>query len=383
MIDLRHELEQELDGVSRPDLWAEIESRAAAPEHVGILPLQVPSIRRRDRVVAVAIALVLVAAVVAFWATGALRRDRDRVLATEPTGRIVFLQEAPEAGTSGASGGFHPEYQLFAMNVDGTEVVQLTDLSAAFPAGIEGPEWAPDGSRIAFDGEADDGHTHIFAVNADGTGLTQITSGDGDEIDATWSPDGTQLAVERQRSPSEPTGIAIVDVATGELHMITENPIGGYDAFPAWSPDGTRIAFARSPGDQQYPSSAVFVVDVDGRGIQRVTPRGLNAYRPAWSPDGTQIIFNTNDTPERIQDAEIYIVASDGSGLRRLTHEENASAFRPTWSPDGEWIMFTRFAFPGQLTKSFDIYVMRPDGTDPRPVTSTPDVAENAGDWRP
>jgi TolB protein len=381
VIDLKRELEQELDGLSRPDLWAEIESRATARERVGMAPIQVPSPRRRDRVVAVAIALVLVAAVIAFWATGALRRDRDSVPATEPTGRIVFLQEAPGSGPVGASAGFHPEYQLFAMNVDGTDVVQLTHRSAAFPADIEGPEWAPDGSRIAFDGAADDGHAHIFAMNADGSGLTQITSGDGDEIDATWSPDGTRLAVETQRSSSEPTGIAIVDVATGELHMITENPIGGDDAFPAWSPDGTRIAFARSRGSQQFPS-AVFIVDVDGRGLQRVTPRRLNAYRPAWSPDGTQIIFNTNDTPERIQDAEIYIVASDGSGLRRLTHEENASAFRPTWSPDGEWILFTRFAFPGQLTRSFDIYVMRPDGTDLRPVTSTPDVAENAGDWR-
>jgi Tol biopolymer transport system component len=381
VIDLKRELEQELDGLSRPNLWAEIEARAVAPERAGMAPIQMPSSRRRDRVVAVAIALVLVAAVIAFWATGALRNGRDRVPATEPSGRIVFLQEAPESGPVGASAGFHPEYQLFAMNVDGTDVVQLTHRSAAFPADIEGPEWAPDGSRIAFDGAADDGHAHIFAMNADGSGLTQITSGDGDEIDATWSPDGTRLAVETQRSPSEPTGIAIVDVATGELHMITENPIGGDDAFPAWSPDGTRIAFARSRGSQQFPS-AVFIVDVDGRGLQRVTPRRLNAYRPAWSPDGTQIIFNTNDTPERIQDAEIYIVASDGSGLRRLTHEENASAFRPTWSPDGEWILFTRFAFPGQLTRSFDIYVMRPDGTDLRPVTSTPDVAENAGDWR-
>jgi len=381
VIDLNRELEQELDGLSRPDLWAEVESRAAAPERVGMAPIQVPPPRRRDRVVAVAIALVLVAAVIAFWATGALRRDRDRVPATEPAGRIVFLQEAPGAGPVGPSAGFHPEYQLFAMNVDGTDVVQLTDPSASFPAGVEAPEWSPDGSRITFDGEADDGHAHIFAVNADGTGLTQITSGDGDEIDATWSPDGTRLAVETQRSSSEPTGIAIVDVATGEIRMITENPIGGDDAFPAWSPDGTRIAFARSRGDQQYPS-AVFVVDVDGRGLQRVTPRRLNAYRPSWSPDGTQIIFNTNDTPERIQDAEIYIVASDGSRLRRLTHEQYASAFRPTWSPDGEWILFTRFAFPGQLTKSFDIYVMRPDGTDVRPVTSTPDVAENAGDWQ-
>jgi TolB protein len=190
------------------------------------------------------------------------------------------------------------------------------------------------------------------------------------------------LSVETQRSSSKPTGIAIVDVATGELHMITENPFGGDDAEPTWSPDGTRIAFGRSRGAQQYPS-AVFVVDVDGSGPRRLTSYGLNAYRPAWSPDGTQIIFNTNDTPERIQDAEIYIVASDGSGLRRLTHEENASAFRPTWSPDGDWILFTRFAFPGQLTRSFDIYVMRPDGTDLQPVTSTPDVAENAGDWRP
>jgi Tol biopolymer transport system component len=382
VIDLKRELEQELDGVSRPDLWAEVESRAVAPERVGIAPLQVPSPRRRDRVVAIAIAAVLIAVVIAFWATGALRRDRDRVPASEPSGRIVFLQEAPEAGPVDESAGFHPEYQVYAMNVDGTGRVRLTHRSAAFPAGVEAPEWSPDGSKVLFDGEADDGHTHIFAVNADGTGLTQITSGDGEEIDASWSPDGTQLAVETQRSPSEPTGIAIVDVATGEIRVITENPIGGDDAFPAWSPDGTQIAFNRSRGDQHYPS-AVFVVDVNGRGLQRVTPRRLDAYRPAWSPDGTQIIFNTNDTPERIQDAEIYIVASDGSGLRRLTHEENASAFRPTWSPDGEWILFTRFAFPGQLTRSFDIYVMRPDGTDLRPVTSTPDVAENAGDWRP
>lgn len=58
-------------------------------------------------------------------------------------------------------------------------------------------------------------------------------------------------------------------------------------------------------------------------------------------------------------------------------------AFANRRQPVGEWILFTRFAFPGQLTRSFDIYVMRPDGTDVRPVTSTPDVAENAGDWRP
>ena len=382
MIDLKHELEQELDGFARPDLWAEIESRADAPERVGIPLIQVPSPRRRDRVVAIAIAAALIAVVIAFWATGALRRDRDRVPASEPSGRIVFLQESPEAGPVGSSAGSNVEYQVFAMNVDGTDLLQLTHRSAAFPAGIEAPAWSPDGSSVAFDGVADDGHIHIFAVNADGTGLTQITSGDGEEIDASWSPDGTRLAVETQRSPSEPTGIAIVDVATGDIRMITENPFDGDDAKPTWSPDGTRIAFARSRGEQKRPS-AVFVMDADGSSLQRITPRGLNAYRPAWSPDGTQIIFNTNDTSERIQDAEIYIVASDGSGLRRLTHEKYASAFRPTWSPDGEWILFTRFTFPGQLTKSFDLYVMRPDGTDVRPVTSTPDVAENAGVWRP
>lgn len=381
MIDLKRELEQELDGLARPDLWAEVESRAAAPDRVGIAPLQVPSPRRRDRVVAIAIAAALIAVVIVFWATGALRRDRDRVPATEPSGRIVFLQEVPEAGPGDASAGSSVEYQLFAMNVDGTGVQQLTD-PATFPAGVEAPEWSPDGSRIAFDSEADDGHFHIFVVSADGTGLMQITSGEGDEIAPNWSPDGTRLAVETQRSSSEPTGIAIVDVATGELHMITENPFGGDDAEPTWSPDGTRIAFGRSRGGQQFPST-LFIVNVDASGLQRLTPRGVSAYRPNWSPDGTRIIFNSNDTSDRLRMAEIYVVASDGNGLRRLTHEENASAFRPTWSPDGEWILFTRFAFPGQLTRSFDIYAMRLDGTDVRPVTSTPDVAENAGDWRP
>ena len=58
------------------------------------------------------------------------------------------------------------------MNPDGSQVEQLTD-------GTEGNDgeasWSPDGSRIAFARELDQGRT-IFVMNADGTGIEQLTS---------------------------------------------------------------------------------------------------------------------------------------------------------------------------------------------------------------
>ena len=122
-------------------------------------------------------------------------------------------------------------------------------------------------------------------------------------------------------------------------------------------------------------------MNVDGSALRRLTDDRLNAARPDWSPDGSLIVFNSNDALDRIRDSEVYVIAPDGTDLRQLTDEANAAAIRPVWSPYGNWILFTHFAYPGDLTRSFDLYVMRADGADHRWVTNTPDIAENAGDW--
>jgi Tol biopolymer transport system component len=72
---------------------------------------------------------------------------------------------------------------------------------------------------------------------------------------------------------------------------------------------------------------------------------------PAWSPDGRRIAFASR----RSGSFQIFVMRADGSGTRRLT-STTADDQNPTWSSDGSEIAFDRGS-PG------DIYVMKTDGT--------------------
>jgi len=78
---------------------------------------------------------------------------------------------------------------IFSMSADGTDVTQVT--SGHFD---RQPTWSPDGQRIAFVRENLDGGSDIFIVNADGSGAKQLTTGSIRPADPTWSPDGRTIA---------------------------------------------------------------------------------------------------------------------------------------------------------------------------------------------
>jgi len=115
--------------------------------------------------------------------------------AWSPDGRrIAFM-----GGASAA------EYDIWVVDIDGTNLVQLTDS----PGSDGWPSWSPDGTRIAFTSVRDDcsyseaidcrttgdigPHHDVWVVNADGTGLSRVTSEFGQFV--TWSPDGMYLLV--------------------------------------------------------------------------------------------------------------------------------------------------------------------------------------------
>lgn len=52
--------------------------------------------------------------------------------------------------------------------------------------GCYSPGWSPDGTKIVFTGSEPDGdQENIYTVNADGTGLLQVTDGGADDF-ADW-----------------------------------------------------------------------------------------------------------------------------------------------------------------------------------------------------
>ena len=269
---------------------------------------------------------------------------------------------------------------IYVMNADGTDVMQLT----TDPADEFDPALSPDGKRIAFRHQAGDA-SDIYVINVDGSGVTNLTADGARFIDyaPAWSPDGTAIVWNSDRDNPQ----------SGILHAFLMNSDGSnvrkitdeiYIEYPAWSPDGKQIAFM-SPVPFGSDNYEIFTINVDGTNLTRLTDSPGPDDWPAWSPDGKRIIFTSVRDDCGYSDAQdckttgdigpfhtLYVMNTDGSGQTRLTQIFGQFS---AWSPDGKYIVFN----------SFDgLYVMNPDGSH---VTHLP-IGGVGGellfaDWKP
>src|SRR3990172_7470187 len=81
---------------------------------------------------------------------------------------------------------------IYVMNADGTGLIQLTDTE--FRLEVE-PAWSPDGSRIAFLSVA---HPWIYLMKADGSDEQRSQLGGIAVSSFAWSPDGSSMASDGQ-----------------------------------------------------------------------------------------------------------------------------------------------------------------------------------------
>jgi TolB protein len=106
----------------------------------------------------------------------------------------------------------YPTKEIFGMNADGTGLTQLTFNTYEERA----PVWSPDGSRIAFVGRVGmrGGNTfELCVMNADGTNLVQLTDNALFEGTGTWSPDG-QKVIFQSPGGANPTLLYAIDADT-------------------------------------------------------------------------------------------------------------------------------------------------------------------------
>jgi WD40-like Beta Propeller Repeat len=251
-----------------------------------------------------------------------------------PNGRIAFARDDGN-GTS----------ELYSANADGSALRRLTWTSQTEQA----PAWAPDGTRIAYESSLG-GRYHVWVMNSDGSGQTQLTSS-GDDEDPAWSADGTQIAFGSTRTGNWTLWVMNAD-GTGQRQVST---VFGDD--PAWSPDGRRLAYLGLEG--------IGVVGVDGSDPHVVSLPGAPASAPSWSPDGTQIVFSRNNAAG--YPGELFVANADGSGEHQLTGDGYLNA-RPSWSPDGTQVVFQRSASP---SSGWGLWAIGVDGAGLRQVTSS------------
>jgi Tol biopolymer transport system component len=148
-------------------------------------------------------------------------------------GKIVYM--------SSSEGAY---YDIFVMNVDGSEKSNLTNTSDAMEAS---PAWSPDGSRIAYSRNGD-----LWVMDADGSGQRRLTTTPAPETEGhpAWSPDGSKIAFSRTLGNGSDDEILVMDADGSNQRRLThtaDNPDtwGASDIEPVFSlPGGKKIAFS-------------------------------------------------------------------------------------------------------------------------------------------
>jgi len=139
------------------------------------------------------------------------------------------------------------------------------------------PSWSPDGKKIIYHSNREDGNPEIYIMNADGSEKTNLTKSTNIDLFPVFSPDGKYIAFHSERDGN--AEICIMNADGSNPRRITDNP--AKDSWPTWSPDGKWLAF-HSNRDGNYE---VYKIKTDGTGLTNLTnnPDAQDGC-PAWSP---------------------------------------------------------------------------------------------------
>ncbi len=124
---------------------------------------------------------------------------------------------------------------IYVVNADGTGLTTLFDVPGAYDSA---PAWSPDGTRIAFESNADVGGANpehdmeVWTMAANGSGAVQLTHNAAHDEGPAWSPDGgTMLAY--TSGPDDLHGDIHVMTSAG-VHLRQLTSFAGRDESPDW-----------------------------------------------------------------------------------------------------------------------------------------------------
>lgn len=246
-----------------------------------------------------------------------------------PTGKIVFVCYVQQID------------QICLMNADGSGREQLTNFNAT----TFYPSLSPDGQTVYFSSKRSGGF-EIYSIGINGDGLQRLTRDIGSLYAPELSPSGELILFTNHGN-----GLWVMKPDGENPRPLTDRD----DIDPTWSPDGSMIAFASSRNGERQ----LFVMNADGSNVRQVTDLNNMGGRSTWSPDGTRLAFYRGPFGDR----NIYIINVDGTGLVQLT--SGGDNLGPSWSPDGNWITFTSFRDGNN-----EIYIIHLDGTGLTPLTN-------------
>jgi len=302
---------------------------------------------------------------------------------------------------------------------------------------ISDPQISPDGKSVAYvvsvvDKEKNASTSTIWLVPAAGGEARQLTGGPKHDSHPRFSPDGTKLLFESDRSGEGQLWVLDL-VAGGEAKQLTTIATGA--ATGIWSPDGKLVAFVSAVypefSDKPYAESNeankkkaeeieknpvkarvfdklffrhwdswvegkrqhLFVLPVAGGEPRDVTPGDIDGYPTSstfsmgddftFTPDSQAIVYTAPAQKEEAWSTnhDLWRVPIAGGTAVNLTKDNPAADSFPQFSPDGKWLAYRAQSRAGFEADRWQLLVMPAAGGKPRSITAAHDRSFDGFAW--
>jgi TolB protein len=263
--------------------------------------------------------------------------------------------------------------QIFIVNADGTGLRQLTNIAE----GACSFDWSPDGKQLVYTSpcagkEKDYPGSTLYLLDIESGESRPLPFKKGGDFEPAWSPNGDEIAFTSMRDGT--MQVYVYKFRDESLTLLTKPIYSPQAHYPAWSPDSSQLAYTviRSGLLQIWTMSA------DGKNQQQQVRMGgtFSDYLPVWSPDGTTLLFSqTNTSLNGISSLQRY--GFETKQVDALPLSPSLSATDAHFSPDGSWIVYE-----GSDGSSQDIYTWHMFEGQPQRLTTSSQIDFDAV-WRP
>jgi hypothetical protein len=215
------------------------------------------------------------------------------------------------------------------------------------------PDVSPDGSKVAFTSgpTAGGGLNGISVINTDGSGQVALTTADQtetfpslifDDLNPRWSPDGTKIVFARDLLGDPYTDDIMVMNADGTgLTDLTPDTSDTYQySTPTWSPDGTKIAFTEYNATNEAPQ--VMVMNSDGTDLHLADKSDACSWDPDWSGSRIYVFHDCGPTGaiDYLQSTDSFASSADTSNTPLISSIDGGSNMEVRVSGDGSEVYY-------------------------------------------